>query len=335
MLKYILLFIAVSLLAEPTNLSEKIRLNAISEIDTFEDINVSSRMNITIYHQHTNTLQPTIYFVSGGSVDRKSYQHLHRFLALQGYIVIAASSENFSSAQLRDDYFNAFIKGWLTCKDNNLLTDDTRVGLVGHSSGAGILPSLGYRFFNEQNMGTNGRFIFGATPWVDFQHDPNKILPQDVNFATQWFDQDNSTEPNIYLDMYAYIDVNHKTFITVKSTDDFISDHDSIKQEPSANIIEGIYKPLANLADYSFTQLGKENIFSDQVIENSYLKILADRKLPSYQEYQLMMQQFNNGFYTCDTTQQGHSENPRLATCEAFKNQHYINFLAPLYYLLY
>jgi hypothetical protein len=185
---------------------------------------VGSNMRVSIYYQEENIQKPTLYFSAGGVTDHRAFDHLLHHLVHQGYVVIAASYDgSFNSTHISDNFFEAFVHG-RTLSTAKGINDDTRTGVIGHSSGAGTLPSLAYKLFVEQGMGSNGRFVFGATPWVDFQYEKKMVLPKNTNFVTQWYEDDNGTDPRIYLDMVRHMAVDNKTFITLKQN----TDHDTI-----------------------------------------------------------------------------------------------------------
>jgi lysophospholipase L1-like esterase len=274
-------------------------------------------MNVSIYYQEEQVKKPTIYFVAGGTIDHKRYEHLIHTLVNEGYVVVAASYDgSFDAKNIRDNYFDAFVKGWQMCEAKGI-NDDTRVGLVGHSSGAGTLPSLAYKFFVQEQMGAQGRFVFGATPWVDFQYANAMALPSDTNFVTQWYEDDDSTDPRIYLDMYRHVALNHKTFITVKEH----TDHATIVNGTPFELVQRtIYEPLKNLAKFTFKGTHKELIFPDADSESSEMRILKEGSQPSDADYNAMMDAFAlaGSAYPCKSDP-AYAPNPREKECEAYR----------------
>ena len=275
-------------------------------------------MKVSVYYQEAQVQKPTLYFAAGGTLDHQEYEHLLHHLVNEGYVVIAASYDgSFNDTHITDNFFAAFIKGREISVTKGI-NDDTRVGLIGHSSGAGALPSLAYQLFVGQGMGSHGRFVFGATPWVDFQFEKDRVLPADTNIVTQWYENDHGTDPRIYLDMYRHSAVNHKTFITVKKN----TDHDTIKNGLPQDVVEqGIYVPLDALAQYTFEGVNKTSIFPEQDIDNEYLHILAEGTLPAEADFQIMMDGFTQAgsSFPCDSAAGGvYAPNPRKAECEAY-----------------
>jgi len=286
-----------------------------------DDANITTTanidMNVSIYYQEEQVKKPTIYFVAGGTIDHKRYEHLLHTLVNEGYVVVAASYDgSFDDENIRDNFFEAFVKGWQMCEAKGI-NDDTRVGLVGHSSGAGTLPSLAYKFFVQEQMGENGRFIFGATPWVDFQYTNAMALPSDTNFVTQWYEDDDSTDPRIYLDMYRHAAVDHKTFITLKHH----ADHYTIVNGTPLNVVEpAIYTPLKDLALFSFKSVHKESIFPSSDINNSDMLVLKDGTQPSDTDYDAMIDAFAlaGSTFPCKNDP-AYAPNPREKECEAHR----------------
>ena len=275
-------------------------------------------MRVSIYYQEENVQKPTLYFVAGGVNDHLNYEYLIHHLVNQGYNVIAASyNGSFNAPNISDDFFDAFVRGW-NMSNAKGINDDTRTGLIGHSSGAGTLPSLAYKFFVEQGMGSNGRFVFGATPWVDFQYKKKMILPKNTNFVTQWYEDDHGTDPRIYLDMYRHMAVDNKTFITLKQN----TNHSIISTGIPLDVVErGIYKPLDALARFTFERVNKDAIFPEADVDDIDLRILANGTKPSTADYQIMIDGFVNhgSAYPCDSAAGGsYPENPRKSECEAY-----------------
>jgi len=277
-----------------------------------------SEMDVSVYYQEEGVVKPTLYFVAGGGLDHHRYEHLLHHMVYQGYVVVAASySDGFNDTHIADNFFDAFVKGWQMCEEKGI-NDDTRTGLIGHSSGAGTLPSLAYRFFVKEGMGSNGRFVFGATPWVDFQWKAEKYLPADTNFVTQWYEDDHDTDPRIYLDMYRHMAVAHKSFMILKQN----SDHYTIMYGTPVPVVkEGIYKPLDALARYTFEGTDKAAVFPEADSEDDTLHIFAEGRVPDTATYESMMQHFVDAGtpYPCDSASGGHYDpNPRVQQCEAY-----------------
>jgi len=290
----------------------------IVRVDESVTSSAGSEMNVSIYYQETGVAKPTLYFAAGGGLDHHLYEHLLHHLVYQGYVVVAASyGDGFNDTYIADNFFDAFVKGWQMCEDRGI-NDDSRTGLIGHSSGAGTLPSLAYRLFVEEGMGSNGRFVFGATPWVDFQWKVEKYLPADTNFVTQWYEDDHDTDPRIYLDMYRHMALKHKSFMIVKQN----SDHYTIMNGTPVPVVkEGIYKPLDALANYTFEGTDKEDVFPEYESENDTLHIFAEGMQPDAQTYESMMQHFIDAGspYPCDSAAGGHYDpNPRVEQCEHY-----------------
>ncbi len=277
-----------------------------------------NKMGISIYYTQENSIKPTLYFLSAATSDRRNYEHIYHHLVKKGYVVVALSTEGFASDFMTYHFYDAITYARKICKEKGL-TNDRQIGLIGHSSGAGVLPSLAYKLFTEDKLGTDGRFVFGASPWIDFQFKNAMKLPKDTNFVTQLFENDHSTDPRIYLDMYKYIDVNHKTFMMVKKG----GNHQTpFYDEPKELVQKGIYEPLENLASFTFFNKDKGKVFSKKDIITPYLHIEAEGTLPSHRDYSHMLNSFKHArsSFGCKPTS-NYAPNPREKECLNYKNQ--------------
>ena len=281
-------------------------------------VQYQNKMGISIYYQKTNSIKPTIYFLSASTSDRRSYEHIYNHLAKQGYVVVGISTQSFASDFMSYHFYDAITYARKICKEKGL-SDDRQIGLIGHSSGAGVLPSLGYMLFTQDKLGKDGRFIFGMSPWIDFQFKDSMKLPKDTNFVTQLFENDHTTDPRIYLDMYKLMDVKHKTFIMVKEG----GNHQTpFYDEPKELVKKGIYEPIENLASFTFFHKNQEKIFSQQEIITKYLHIEAEGTLPSDTEYQHLLSSFQRSHNSsgCKPTK-NYAPNPREESCFNYINQ--------------
>ncbi len=108
---------------------------------------------------------PVIYFISGWGRPAYTYEKLFYFLASQGYAVI--NIYNNTPGNTIEAYqfsLNMMLASAQTHFPNWI--DTTKVGLMGHSYGAGATIWLGKNIFDDTyNWGSNGRFIFMTAPW--------------------------------------------------------------------------------------------------------------------------------------------------------------------------
>lgn len=315
MLKHILLFLTLIFSTACSDTTQPFKLK---EIHQTIEVQHKNKMGVSIYYNEHAKKRPIIYFLSAATSDRRSYAHLFKYLVKKGYVVVGLSTQSFASDFMTYHFYDAITFARKVCNEQEI-GDESRVGLTGHSSGAGFLPSLGYKLFTQDQLGKNGRFIFGASPWIDFQYTNDMRLPQDTNFVTELFEHDDITDPRIYFDMFNQMKVNNKAFIMVKEG----ANHQTIfHAEPRALVKEGIYKPLLALANYTFNHTHKEAIFSQAEINSRYLKIEAQGQLPSNRVYQSMLEEFrrSGSSFGCKTTAH-YIPNPREADCLNYRHR--------------
>jgi len=293
--------------------------NEIKVLEFHKTIEVQHKnhMGVSIYYAKEEKPKPTIFYLSASVSDRRVYEHIYHHLVQKGYTVVGLSTEGFASDFMTYHFYDAITYAKQICQEKNVC-DMKKIGLAGHSSGAGVLPSLAYKLFVEDKLGEEGRFVFGSAPWIDFQHQSHMNLPKDTNFVTQVFINDASTDPRIYLDMYKLMDVDHKTFMMVKEG----ANHKTPFYEKPEELVEkGVNEPLVNLARFTFFNEGKEKIFPTQDSLTKYLTIEADGTLPSNEDYLMILNKFQNSGspYGCKTTPD-YVDNPREEACLNYKN---------------
>ena len=314
MYKHIILVIALFTSIACSD-SEK---NGIKSFHKTISVQHHNKMGISIYYAEENSIRPTLYFLAASTSDRRHYEHIYHYLVKKGYVVVGLSTESFASDFMSYHFYDAINYARKICKKKGL-SDDRKIGLIGHSSGAGVLPSLGYMLFTQDKLGKDGRFIFGMSPWIDFQFKNSMKLPKDTNFVTQLFEDDHSTDPRIYLDMYKLMDVEYKTFMMVKEG----GNHQTpFYDEPKELVQKGIYEPIENLASFTFFNKNKEKIFSKKDISSKYLHIEAEGTLPSHKDYKYMLHSFqrSRSSFGCKPTA-NYAPNPREKPCLNYKNQ--------------
>ncbi|HHD75381.1 MAG TPA: hypothetical protein ENK82_01945 [Campylobacterales bacterium] len=282
------------------------------------EVKHENKMGISIYYSEEGKPKPMIFYLSASVSDRHSYEHIYHYLVKRGYTVIGLSTESFASDFMTYHFYDAITYARKICQAKKI-GDERKIGLAGHSSGAGVLPSLAYKLFVKDQLGKEGRFIFGSAPWIDFQFEKHMRLPHDTNFVTQVFINDASTDPRIYLDMYKLMDVDHKTFIILKEG---ANHRTPFYDEPKALVEKGIYEPLANLAAFTFFHEEKEKIFPHKDSITQMMTIEADGSLPSNEDYLMILNKFRDSGspYGCKTTAE-YVANPREKECLNYKNE--------------
>jgi hypothetical protein len=317
MQKYILLLITLLSITAYSD-TQNIKTKDIQSFHQTITVQHKNKMGISIYYVEENTIKPTLYFLSAATSDRRSYEHIYHYLVKKGYVVVGLSTQSFASDFMTYHFYDALMYARKVCTQKGL-TNDKQIGLIGHSSGAGVLPSLAYKLFTQDKLGKDGRFIFGTSPWIDFQFKNFMKLPKDTNFVTQLFENDHSTDPRIYLDMYKLMEVKHKTFMILKQG----ANHQTpFYNKPKKLVQKGIYEPIENLASFTFFNNNKEKIFSKRDIITPYLHIEAEGTLPSSKDYNHMLNSFkqSRSSFGCKPTP-NYASNPREKECLNYKNQ--------------
>jgi hypothetical protein len=170
-------------------------LNYKIEILNFTDTTLYKPKNLDL-----NEKVPFVLFAPGwGSNDHNSYKTILNFIASQGYIVIYAKSPMEYGVQ---KYVERFIKV-LNDEEISKYIDKNRFGVVGHSSGGGIIFKL-LEYFSQSGYGKEGRFVFSMDPWFSFEmsEDDFKNYPKNTKVVIQQYTKHTQTDPRISLAIY-------------------------------------------------------------------------------------------------------------------------------------
>jgi len=194
------------------------------------------------------TKVPVIFFDPGyGSTDANGYTSLLSFMASHGYYVIYTKYS-----------FTPIYHGNILDSNSTLLSklDTSRIGVVGHSLGAGNTFEI-LDFFSKRGYGENGRFIMGLEAWYAFGMDKMsmKNLPSNTNVVMQQYgiggnNTANDTDPRIPLSNFYLLDS------IPNSQKDWQIIEDANHAYPSGSnaysTMQGILKPLDALMEYTF-----------------------------------------------------------------------------------
>jgi hypothetical protein len=328
-MKHVIILLFITFLSVGCETSRGSVNNSSNEVDELQEIKVlefhktievqhKNKMGVSLYYAQEGEAKPTIFYLSASVSDRRVYEHIYYYLVQQGYTVIGLSTESFASDFMTYHFYDAISYAKEVCQEKNVC-NTRKVGLAGHSSGAGVLPSLAYKLFTEDKLGKEGRFVFGSAPWIDFQYETHMKLPKDTNFVTQVFINDYTTDPRIALDMYKLMDVEHKTFMLVKAN----SNHGTpFYENPIELVQKGVFEPLLNIAKFSFDKSNQHKTFSNSDIVTEYLQIEADGTLPSTEHYLMMLRNFREAgsSYGC-VTRPNYMKNPREKECLDYVNE--------------
>jgi len=192
---------------------------------------------INFYHPDITVTQlPTIFFISGWGRPAEAYEYYFYFLASQGYSVVNIYSDRPGQiATSYQDSLDMIIQAAETEYPNWI--DTTKVGLAGHSYGAGATVWLGKHIFGEaHNYGSSGRFIFMTAPWyslmvteADLQNYPDNVkLLIEVNNDDMHNSGSYSTDERAIRAVFELINIpdSEKDFVRVYSDSDLTYQYD-------------------------------------------------------------------------------------------------------------
>ncbi|WP_456378516.1 alpha/beta hydrolase [Thiolapillus sp.] len=208
---------------------------------------------ISIYHPETVPAPAaSIFFAPGWGLDCEAYGELLRFLASKGYTAVCddyGENAGLIGAQLNAAFIEAATR-------YPALIDTSRIGLMGHSSGAGLLTSVAYNLVRNRGWGSNGAFIFSSAPWIDFDISDAMLVdyPTDIKLVVQTYEDDLSTDLRTYIQQFESMPVpdSEKEYITLRSASidgyDYSADHAA----PGTGDGYGVFRIVEALADYTF-----------------------------------------------------------------------------------
>jgi len=219
---------------------------------------------ITTYHPDITTRElPVLFFISGWGRPAYSYDTYFKFLASHGYYVVNVYDDAITAAGLDKDYHDDLAMIEQAANNHATWMDLTKVGLMGHSTGAGATVWLGKEIFGgNKNWGSAGRFLFLNAPWysllvnaADLTNYPanTKLLVQFSNDEEGRNGKARATDPRVVRAMYELINIPDadKDFITLLSDNKhytyagvaytYRANH--YVSYPGVNNSEGVYQP--------------------------------------------------------------------------------------------
>jgi len=222
---------------------------------------------VTIYHAVTQTRPaPAVFFAPGWNVPCEDYGQLLCFLAGKGYAVACDDYQEDTSEigiQLNESFSH-------TVSIYKSIFETDHFGVIGHSSGAGLLPSLVYDFIRNKHWGgANGEhaFILEAAPWFDFDTTDAKLAdyPAKVKLLLLVGENDQSTDWRTYVDQFESIPIpdTEKDFIILREstvqTYTYTASHPIIASgnQSGYGVYDamddyGVFRLVDALADYTF-----------------------------------------------------------------------------------
>jgi len=221
---------------------------------------------VTIYYPEGQTEPaPTIFFATGWNVSCDDYDQLFHFLVSKGYVAVCddyGEDSGVIGAQLNDSFSEA-----VTRYPGRI--DTSKIGLCGHSSGAGLLSSLSYDFVRTKGWGGpdgENLFIFSSAPWFDFDITDFMLsdFPSGIKLILQTYEDDSTTDLRIYIDQFESIPVpdTEKDYITLRSVNvsgyDYEATHSTLATGDGYGVFNalddyGVFRLIDALAVYTFT----------------------------------------------------------------------------------
>jgi len=196
-------------------------------------VDIQGKGTVTFYHPNMNSPSslPVLFFISGWGQTYLSYDKFLKYLASLGYSVVHIYNTN--PGNIHTSYQNSLdMMRWSVQQYGNWI-DTTKVGLLGHSYGAGSTIWLGMHVFNPQqlNWGSQGKFIIMFAPWLSFlvtDTDLQNYPPGVKLLMIQSYDDFHAngntynTDPRALRAVYQLINIpdNDKDFITIYSDQD-------------------------------------------------------------------------------------------------------------------
>jgi len=190
-------------------------------VDTFPAPVVSPRSRLYVFRPDTREKAPCILFCPKyGSENPAEYSGMITYLASKGFVVVyppyraqVFTRKSIEVTTLTDEMFG-IVAGVI-----RPYIDTTRIGFIGHSYGAGIVPGVTKRIVEKMGWGRNGAFMYLLSPWyfAGISKRELQAYPGNVKTVIQVFDDDNVNDPRIgsYLFQMISIPPENKEFFIV------------------------------------------------------------------------------------------------------------------------
>lgn len=236
--------------------------------ESFQTVSHGYTNTVTMYYPNGQTSPaPTLFFAPGWQIACSSYAELFYFWVSKGYVAVCDDYYEDSGeigAQLRDSFVEAASR-------YSARIDTDKIGLMGHSSGAGLLPSVGYALVKNSGWGgANGQnvFIFSSAPWIDFDITDTMAsgYPDGVKLIVQTYEDDKGTDLRTYIQAFEGLPTipdSEKEYITLRAatvdTYTYAANHPVIATGGNGYGVfdamddYGVFRLIDALADYTFT----------------------------------------------------------------------------------
>ncbi|TAE32132.1 MAG: T9SS C-terminal target domain-containing protein [Candidatus Kapaibacterium sp.] len=175
--------------------------------------------NVQVFIPRGNTApRPTLLFAHGfGGFDVRFYGELLQHVASRGYVAVFVPypvTINFPALYRTMD--SGFAEAVRRFPQH---IDSTRIGFMGHSFGAGAIPSIAFNAYTQRGWGRNGKFLFPMAPFYALETTPEmtRRFPSDTKLLMQIYRDDRTNDHALAIDIFRTINISpaEKDFITV------------------------------------------------------------------------------------------------------------------------
>ncbi len=239
--------------------------HGVSAAETFTFESQGHDNYLTLYFPADQTAAaPGFFFAPGWNVSCEGYGELLRFMASKGYVSVCDDYYE-NNAIIGDQLYESFKEA---ASRYPTKIDISKFGLSGHSSGAGLLTSLGYRLAVGDGWGARGKFIFSSAPWIDFDLTDAMLAayPADMKLIMQMNEDDTGTDLRTSIDQFeanTRIPDSEKDYVILRPATidgyDYAANHQVIATGGDgygvydAMDAYGIFRLIDALAAYAFT----------------------------------------------------------------------------------
>ncbi len=301
--------------------------HGVSPATTFSFVSQGYTNTVTLYFPGDQTAAaPSFFFAPGWDVPCEGYGELLRFMASKGYVSVCDDYHEDSGA-IGNQLYESFKEA---ASRYPTKIDISKVGFSGHSAGAGLLTSVGYRLSVGDGWGARGKFIFSSAPWIDFDLTDTMLAnyPTDMKLIMQMNEDDTGTDLRTSIDQFennTRIPDSEKDYIILRPASisgyNYLANHAVIGTGDGYGVYDamdsyGIFRLMDALADYTFTGNPRakaialeQNYDADRQSEMGDLPDLIStddpRPIPGL-----------TSAYPCDI-----ADNPRSAHCHDFDGE--------------
>lgn len=147
---------------------------------------------------------PVVLFAHANDVgDPASYQALIDHVTSRGMALVF--SPYMVGTEKHRDRYRALFAGFQAAADAyGDVLDLSRLGIVGHSYGAGAVPYLIQRAMIEKGWGATGAFAYLMAPWFAMEVTPAQLaeMPTGLKLLVEVFEDDTANDPRIAIALY-------------------------------------------------------------------------------------------------------------------------------------